>query len=105
AAIKGDENLAESVGIATYRTKVLAFVVAAAMAGVAGSLYAHYAVFISPDSFTFVDSFDLFVMNLLGGAGTTLGPVIGPVFLMTLSSVLRNLSPAFSHIVYGVILI
>lgn len=105
AAIKGDENLAESVGIATYRTKVLAFVVAAAMAGVAGSLYAHYAVFISPDSFTFINSFDLFVMNLLGGAGTTLGPVIGPLFLMTLSSVLRNLSPALAHIVYGVILI
>jgi len=105
AAIKGDENLAESVGIATYRTKVTAFVIAAAVAGVAGALYAHYAVFLSPDSFTFVDSFDLFVMNLLGGAGTVLGPVVGPTFLVVVSSLLRNLSPALSHVVYGVILI
>jgi len=105
SAIKGDENLAESVGIATYRTKVAAFVIAAGVAGLAGSLYAHYAVFLSPDSFTFVDSFDLFVMNLLGGAGTVLGPVVGPTFLVTVSSLLRNLAPALSHVVYGVILI
>lgn len=105
AAIKGDENLAESVGIATYRTKVTAFVLAAAIAGVAGSLYAHYSAFISPDAFTFIDSFDLFVMNLLGGAGTVIGPVVGPVFLTVASSLLRNLSPALSHVIYGVMLI
>jgi len=105
AAIKGDENLAESVGIATYRTKVTAFVLAAAIAGVAGSLYAHYSAFISPDAFTFIDSFDLFVMNLLGGAGTVIGPVVGPVFLTVASSMLRNLSPALSHVIYGVMLI
>lgn len=105
AAIKGDENLAESVGIATYRTKVTAFVLAAAIAGVAGSLYAHYSAFISPDAFTFVDSFDLFVMNLLGGAGTFLGPIVGPIFLTVTSSLLRNFSPALSHVIYGVVLI
>lgn len=105
AAIKGDENLAESVGIATYRTKVTAFVLASAVAGVAGSLYAHYSAFISPDAFTFVHSFDLFVMNLLGGAGTVLGPVIGPIFLTVTSSLLRNFSPALSHVIYGVVLI
>lgn len=104
-AIKSDENLAESVGIATYRTKIAAFVIAAAGAGLAGALYAHYAVFLSPDSFTFVDSFDLFVMNLLGGAGTVLGPIVGPTFLVVVSSGLRSLSPALSHVVYGVILI
>lgn len=105
AAIKGDENLAEAVGIPTYRTKVTAFVLAAAIAGVAGSLYAHYAAFISPDAFTFVHSFDLFVMNLLGGAGTFLGPIVGPAFLTVTSSLLRNYSPALSHVVYGLILI
>lgn len=104
-AIKGDENLAESVGIATYRTKVAAFVLAAAIAGVAGSLYAHYSAFISPDAFTFIESFDLFVMNLLGGAGTVVGPIVGPVFLTVASSLLRNLSPALSHVIYGVMLI
>ncbi|MFO7544420.1 MAG: branched-chain amino acid ABC transporter permease, partial [Trueperaceae bacterium] len=105
AAIKGDENLAESVGIPTYRTKVAAFTLAAAMAGVAGSLYAHYTAFISPDSFTFVHSFDLFVMNLVGGAGTFLGPIVGPTFLTLLGNGLRSFSPALSHVIYGVLLI
>ncbi|MBW7917008.1 MAG: branched-chain amino acid ABC transporter permease [Trueperaceae bacterium] len=104
-AIKGDENLAESVGIATYRVKVTAFAVAAAVAGVAGSLYAHYAAFISPDSFTFVHSFDLFVMNLLGGAGTVLGPIVGPVFLTALTAGLKGLSPALAQVMHGVVLI
>lgn len=105
AAIKGDENLAESVGIPTYRTKVAAFTLAAAMAGVAGSLYAHYTAFISPDSFTFVHSFDLFVMNLVGGAGTFLGPIVGPTFLTLVDNGLRGMSPALSHVIYGVLLI
>lgn len=104
-AIKGDENLAESVGVATYRVKVTAFTLAAAMAGVAGSLYAHYAAFSSPDSFTFVHSFDLFVMNLLGGAGTFVGPIIGPIFLTVVSTGVKALSPAMAQIVYGVLLI
>src|SRR5690606_7602311 len=65
----------------------------------------HYAAFISPDSFTFVHSFDLFVMNLVGGAGTFLGPVVGPVFLTVVGESLRGLSPALSHVVYGVLLI
>lgn len=105
AAIKGDENLAESVGIPTYRVKLTAFVVAAAIAGLAGSLYAHYTAFISPDSFTFVHSFDLFVMNLVGGAGTVLGPIVGPTFLTLLGNGLRDLAPALAQVIYGLLLI
>src|SRR5690606_34909293 len=105
AVIKGHENIAERVGIPTYRTKLSAFVLAASFAGLAGSLYAHYTAFISPDSFTFVHSFDLFVMNLVGGAGTLLGPIVGPAFLTLLGNGLRGLSPALSHVIYGLLLI
>ncbi|MEO8122712.1 MAG: branched-chain amino acid ABC transporter permease [Burkholderiales bacterium] len=105
SAIKGDENLAQSVGVPVYRTKLTAFTLSAAIAGMAGSLYAHYTVFISPDSFTFVHSFDLFVMNLVGGAGTLLGPVVGPVFLSVAGSLLHDVSPALSQVIYGVLLI
>ncbi len=105
SAIKGDENLAQSVGVPVYRTKVAAFTLSAALAGMAGSLYAHYVVFLSPDSFTFVHSFDLFVMNLVGGAGTALGPIVGPIFLTVVGSVLRGVSPALSQVIYGVLLI
>ncbi len=105
AAIKGDENLAESVGIPTYRVKLTAFVLAAGVAGLAGSLYAHYTAFISPDTFTFIHSFDLFVMNLVGGAGTFLGPVVGPAFLTLLGNALRGFSPALAQVIYGALLI
>lgn len=104
-AIKGDEDLARAIGIRTFRVKLTAFCVSAAVAGAAGSLYAHYTAFISPDSFTFVESFDLFVMNLVGGAGTALGPLIGPAFLTTVGAALRSVSPVLAEIIYGALLI
>lgn len=104
-AIKGDEDLARAIGIQTYRVKLTVFCISAAIAGAAGSLYAHYAAFISPDSFTFVESFDLFVMNLVGGAGTALGAIIGPAFLTAAGAALSNVSPVLAEVIYGVLLI
>jgi ABC-type branched-subunit amino acid transport system ATPase component/ABC-type branched-subunit amino acid transport system permease subunit len=104
-AIREDEDLAQTVGIRTHRYKVLIFALSAGLAGIAGSLYAHYVTYISPESFTFRESFDLFVMNLVGGAGSTAGPVLGPVFLTLLGEVTRQFHPAVSEIAFGVILI
>ena len=104
-AIKGDEDLARAIGIRTFRVKLTVFALSAAVAGAAGSLYAHYTAFISPDSFTFVESFDLFVMNLVGGAGTALGPIIGPAFLTSVGTALRIVSPVLAEIIYGALLI
>lgn len=104
-AIKGDEDLARAIGIQTFRVKLTVFCVSAAVAAAAGSLYAHYTAFISPDSFTFVESFDLFVMNLVGGAGTVLGPIIGPAFLTSVGAALRSVSPVLAEIIYGALLI
>lgn len=104
-AIREDEDLAPTVGIHVHRYKVLVFVVSTALAGIAGSLHAHYTTFLSPEAFTFVASFDLFVMNLVGGAGTLAGPVVGPILLTVLRDVLRNLSPVLAEIVFGVFLI
>ncbi|MEJ2288309.1 MAG: branched-chain amino acid ABC transporter permease [Deinococcales bacterium] len=104
-AIKADEDLARAIGIQTFRVKLTVFCVSAAVAGAAGSLYAHYTAFISPDSFTFVESFDLFVMNLVGGAGTALGPIIGPAFLTSVGTALRSVSPVLAEIIYGALLI
>src|SRR5690606_15383628 len=77
-AIREEEDLARAVGIRSHRYKVTAFALSTAGAGMAGALYAHYLRFIGPASFDFLHSFDLFVMNLLGGKGTLLGPIIGP---------------------------
>lgn len=104
-AIREEENLAMAVGIHTHRYKVLAFVVSTAIAGAAGSLYAHYTTFISPEVFTFVDSFNLFVMNMVGGAGTPAGPVVGPLLLTIVRDALRNISPVAAEIAFGVFLI
>ncbi len=104
-ALREDEDLAAAVGIDTHRYKLLAFGMSTAMAGIAGSLYAHYTTFLSPDGFTFVTSFDLFVMDMVGGAGTAAGPLIGPALLTTLRDLLRSISPVLAEIVFGVFLI
>lgn len=104
-AIKEQEALAMTIGIDTHRYKVVVFAISTGIAGAAGSLYAHYTTFLSPESFTFVDSFNLFVMNLVGGAGSFAGPIAGPVVLTVVRDALRNIDPVLAEIVFGVFLI
>lgn len=104
-AIREDEGLAEAVGISTHAHKVLVFALSAAIAGAAGSLYAHYTTFLSPDAFTFVASFDFFVMNVVGGAGTLVGPLAGPALITVLRESLRSVSPVLAEMVFGALLI
>lgn len=105
AAIREEEDLARAVGIRSHRYKVAAFALSAAGAGIAGSLYAHYMRFIGPGSFDFLHSFDLFVMNLLGGKGTLLGPIIGPALLTTIDQASQFFRPEPARIAFGVCLI
>lgn len=105
AAVREEEDLGLAVGIHTHRYKVLVFSISTALAGVGGSLYAHYTTFVSPEVFTFVDSFNLFVMNMIGGAGTPAGPVVGPVLLTVVREALRGISPVAAEIAFGVFLI
>lgn len=104
-AIREDEDLAKAVGIQSHRHKVMAFTISAAGAGLAGSLYAHYLRFIGPASFDFLHSFDFFVMNLLGGRGTLLGPIIGPTLLTAINEASQFFSPEVARIAFGVSLI
>ncbi len=104
-AIREEEDLARAVGIRSHRYKVLAFALSTAGAGMAGVLYAHYLRFIGPGSFDFLHSFDLFVMNLLGGKGTLLGPIIGPALLTFIDQASQLFRPEPARIVFGVCLI
>ncbi|MFH1351435.1 MAG: branched-chain amino acid ABC transporter permease [Pseudomonadota bacterium] len=104
-AIREDEALAKSIGIHTHAYKVGIFTISTSVAGIAGGLHAHYFHFIGPDSFAMLHSFDLFVMNLLGGAGTTAGPIVGPVVLTVINEVSELFKPAFGRIFFGLILI
>ena len=75
-AVHDDEIAAEAMGINTTKYKVLAFVIGAFFAGVAGGLYAHFKQFIHPEGFNFLRSFDIVVMVILGGMGSTAGGVL-----------------------------
>jgi branched-chain amino acid transport system permease protein len=105
-ALRENEPLAESVGIDGTRYLVLAAVVSAALAGVAGSLYAHYTRFVSPEVFLFTYTVTMVIMVIAGGQGTLLGPVIGALLFTALPEALREaMSWQWQMLAYGVILI
>jgi branched-chain amino acid transport system permease protein len=104
-AVREDEDLAKSVGISTNFYKVTIFAVSTAIAGFAGVLYAHYVRFIGPDSFTMVQSFNYFVMNLIGGSGTMIGPLIGPLLLTTIDELSQLFKPEIARVLFGLALI
>ena len=89
-AVREDEIAAQAMGVDTTRTKVIAFVLGAFFAGVAGALYAHYEFTLSPTSFGFVRSFDFVTMVVLGGLGSITGSVLAAVLLTALPEVLRS---------------
>ena len=88
-AIKYDETVAKSLGVNITFYKVGAYVLSACLAGMAGTIYAHYASFVSPDSFTAADSTTVLCMVILGGAGSLAGPVLGAIILTIAPEILR----------------
>jgi len=88
-AIKIDPLAASSIGVNIVYYKILAYVISSFIAGSAGSIYAHYVSFISPDTFTLNDSITILSMVILGGAGTIFGPLIGAMFLVLIPELFR----------------
>ena len=103
-AIRENELAAESMGVHTTRYKIQAFVLAAFYAGIAGSYYAHFVKYISPDSFYIYESFILLAMLAFGGQGNLVGPVVGAAILITIPEVFRFLQE-YRMLVYGSVLI
>ncbi len=105
-ALKENETLAGSVGIDVTRYLVLAAVVSAAMAGGAGSLYAHYLKIIDPDIFLFIYTVTMVIMVVTGGKGTLAGPIVGGIIFGFLPVILRPFAaPAVQWILYGGLMI
>lgn len=90
-AIRENEIAAELMGVNLMRYKMIAFVVAAFFAGLAGGLWAHYQQYIHPSSFTYQRTTDLLVMLYLGGMGSLSGSVLGVVIMTVLLEFLRAL--------------
>jgi len=90
-AVHTDEEAAACMGVNVSKTKIQAFVFSASLAALAGSLYAHYATVISPNSFNIMLSVKLLLMLYLGGAGNIYGCLIGALILFAFPEVLGNL--------------
>jgi branched-chain amino acid transport system permease protein len=90
-AVRDDEVAAEAVGVNTTRIKVIAFVLGAAFAGVAGALYAHFDGYLNPDNFRLDQSIIILTMVVLGGQGSITGSVISAVLLTVVLEWLRFL--------------
>ncbi len=107
AAIREDEIAAEAAGIPTTRYKVLAFSVSAAVAGLAGAMYAHDASggqHIDPGAFRMDRSVDMLVMIIFGGLGSITGAVIGGIFVAVSLELLREFQ-SYRLIAYALLLV
>lgn len=114
-AIRDSEISAQSMGIHLARYKTLSFALSAALAGVAGALYAHKLQFISPDQFNILQSIDLLLMIVIGGVGSVHGAFLGAIFLISMPQVIAltkdylpaaiGQAPGLQAAVYGMVLI
>ena len=103
-SIMASEDLATSIGVAPYWTKLASFLLAAIPIGIAGGYYVYSQQFISPDSVTVQTSIYILAGLVVGGAGTILGPIIG-VALIGIAIELLNSFNQYEGLVYGVVLI
>jgi branched-chain amino acid transport system permease protein len=110
-AVREDQLVPQALGKNVTGLKIKVFVLSGAVAALAGSLYAHYITFISPETFDVHASIFILSMVLVGGMGTLWGPALGAAMLIALPEILRflpfssaTLGPA-RQIVYGLILI
>jgi branched-chain amino acid transport system permease protein len=103
-AVKDDEVAAEAMGLNTTRYKIVAFVVGAFFAGMAGGLYGHFALSIDPRGFDFTRSIEIVVMVILGGMGNTAGVIAAAILLTLLPERLRDFNQ-YRMVVYSLLLI
>ena len=103
-AIRDDEVAAEALGVDTTSYKVLAFVIGAFFAGVAGGLFAHFLSYLNPNSFTFIKSIEVIAMVVLGGMGSISGSVLAAIVLTLLPELLRPVKE-YRMVIYSLMLI
>lgn len=110
-SIRADEVTVKSMGRNIVKFKSLAFFLSAAVAGLAGIIYASYVSYIDPTSFTLDESIFILSALFIGGIGNTKGPVLGAVFVVLLPELLRfvglpdSVAANLRQIIYGLALI
>ena len=89
-ASKSNEARARALGFSPYPVRLAAFVIAGAMCGLAGVLYANHTNYIAPTLMNWVQSGELMFMVILGGMASTAGPVLGTFALLAVEEVLKG---------------
>jgi branched-chain amino acid transport system permease protein len=103
-AVREDEIAAASVGISPARVNMAAYAISAAIAGVAGAFFAAREGFVSPESFTFMDSAIVLAIVVLGGMGSQAGVVIAAFFLIGAPELIRGLSD-YRMLIFGALMV
>jgi branched-chain amino acid transport system permease protein len=102
--IREDEIAAESTGIDVRYYKLLAFILGASLAGVAGNVYASKLMIVSPESFSFMESCMLFCIVLIGGMGSIPGVLIGSAAISLFPEVFRTFAQ-YRMLIFGVAMV
>ena len=98
---RSNDRRMRAIGIPTFRYRLVCFVIAGMMCGLAGILLANQADFVSPATMHWTRSGDLIVMAVLGGMGSVIGPVVGAVALLVLEETLPHIIAVVGHFVTG----
>ncbi|HVV92699.1 MAG TPA: branched-chain amino acid ABC transporter permease [Hyphomicrobiales bacterium] len=104
-AVRENERRVELLGYDARRYKLLALTLGAAIAGLAGCLFANWGSFVGPSVFSVVQSAQILIWVTVGGAGTLLGPVIGSILISWLTAVLGTQQTLNASLVLGFILL
>ena len=112
-AIRDSEAAAQSLGVDAARYKLWTLITSAVYASLAGSLYAHYLIFVSPDAFDFGISVRFVLMAAVGGLANVWGAPLGSAVVVLLTLILREIVPLLTHhgsgeyqiIAYGILLV
>lgn len=100
-AVREQEAAAEAVGIDTFGSKKLAFVISAVYAGWAGALYSHNLTFITPEMFNLAKSAEMTITTVIGGLGSLTGTVLGTLMVTLLPELFRSLA-SYRMLIYGI---
>ncbi|MFZ6749518.1 ABC transporter permease subunit [Undibacterium sp. Ren11W] len=100
-AIREDEIAAKAMGINTRNMKLLAFSMGASFGGISGAMFASFQGFVSPESFSLMESIVILAMVVLGGIGHIPGVILGAVLLAALPEVLRHVVEPVQMLLFG----
>lgn len=109
-AVRGSDAAAQALGINTVSVKLIILMVSSALTAMAGTVYAQYIAIIEPfHEFSFATSVQMVLMSMIGGLGTSVGPVFGALVVVGLNTFLRDLltgvGGGMQGIIYGILLV